>query len=74
MTHYDRANKPWMLILLERLNAARAAGNVELAAELDRQLDEADQRRGWTRGGGFQRDTRVREVRRTSYRDRDPTR
>jgi len=52
----------WILTLLERLNTARQAGNWELAATLDSELEEADRRRGWTRGGGFMRDTRVPPV------------
>lgn len=62
-----RGTLPKSLSLIARLNRARRDGDLELAAELDRELDEADRRQGWTRRGGFTRDDRVPPVRRQPW-------
>ena len=69
--HVERDDKAPIVVLLERLNAARRLGDTALAAELDAELDAVDRRLGWTRHGGFTRDQgRHAEVRRLSWRDR----
>lgn len=66
----DRGPKPRILRLLERLNAARLHGETELAEDLERELDSADRRLGYTRASGFVRtdDWRVAPVRITRRR------
>lgn len=59
-----RDGKMEILCVLERLNLARIAGETELAADLDRELDALDRRLGYSRSRGFLRtdDQRVRPI------------